>query len=50
MSPVLIVIDVVLDTYQVIQGASPAAWNAASRRLAYAQNVGDGVVKDGSKT
>ena len=33
-----------------MQGASPAAGKAAGRRLAYAQNVSDGMVKDGGKT
>ena len=36
--------------YLVMQGASPAAFQAASRRLAYAQNVDDGVVEDGGDT
>ena len=36
--------------YRSVQGASPAAWKAAGRRLTYAQNVSDGVVKDGNKT
>ena len=35
---------------RILQGASPAAWKAAGRRLAYAQNVSDGVVKDGGET
>ena len=33
-----------------MQGASPAAWKAAGRRLAYAQKVSDSVVKDGGNT
>ena len=36
--------------YMYMQGASPAAGKAAGRRLAYAQNVSDGMVKDGRKT
>ena len=32
--------------YRCVQGASPAAWKAAGRRLAYAQNSSDGVIKD----
>ena len=36
--------------YMIYKGASPAAWKAAGRRLAYEENVSDGVVMDGGKT
>ena len=36
--------------YIYVQGASRATWKAAGRRLAYAQNVSDGVVRDGGNT
>ena len=36
--------------YIYVQGAAWAAWKAAGRGLAYAQNVSDDVVKDGGNT